>query len=384
MDEDAMECVTEVVGVHRATAEQATEKVRDPLPAALLVGKATVTAEPGVALRVAPGTLLLDRLVDPCGLVTIVGNLVDNVLDAAAGTDGARAEVGLHTEGRTVVPRVHDSRPGVPAAQRALIFTEGWSTKELPAHGRRGLGLALVRRLAERQRDGRRGGGRRHRVHRRTAGGPRRSGHDGPGIDRTGSYRTEHRHRGRKSLIEVLVVDDDIRVAKVNAAYVFRVPGFRVTALAHSAAEALTTIEEQHVDLVLLDHYMPRRSGLSMVRELRRLGHRTDVITWTAARDVATVRDAMGHGALQYLVKPSPCAGLRTKLEAHAALRHTLERSGKAEQGVKQTGSSMPSGRWATPICPRDTHRPRQNWSAERSAAPKGRSPRRRSRRAPG
>lgn len=151
LHEDAREFVTEVVGVHRATAEQVTEKVRDPLLAALLVGKATVAAERGVALLMAPGTLLPDRLVDPRGLVTIVGNLVDNALDAAAGTDDALIEVELRAEGRTVVLRVRDSGPGVPPALRASIFTEGWSTKELPAHGRRGLGLALVRRLAERQ-----------------------------------------------------------------------------------------------------------------------------------------------------------------------------------------------------------------------------------------
>ncbi|MET9657451.1 sensor histidine kinase [Streptomyces sp. NPDC006510] len=151
MHEDAMEYVTEVVGVHRATAEQVTEKVHDPLLAALLVGKATVAAERGVALRMAPGTLLPDRLVDPRGLVTVVGNLVDNALDAAAGADGALVEVGLRAEGRTVVLRVRDSGPGVPPEQRESIFTEGWSTKELPAHGKRGLGLALVRRLAERQ-----------------------------------------------------------------------------------------------------------------------------------------------------------------------------------------------------------------------------------------
>ncbi|MFD9599742.1 sensor histidine kinase [Streptomyces sp. NBC_01224] len=151
MHEDAMEYVTEVVGVHRATAEQVTEKVHDPLLAALLVGKATVAAERGVALRMAPGTLLPDRLVDPRGLVTVVGNLVDNALDAAAGADGALIEVGLHAEGRTVVLQVRDSGPGVPPGQRESIFTEGWSTKELPAHGKRGLGLALVRRLAERQ-----------------------------------------------------------------------------------------------------------------------------------------------------------------------------------------------------------------------------------------
>ncbi|MFD4943844.1 ATP-binding protein [Streptomyces sp. NPDC058409] len=151
MHQDAMEYVTEIVGVHRATAEQVTEKVHDPLLAALLVGKATVAAERGVALRMAPGTLLPDRLVDPRGLVTVVGNLVDNALDAAAGGDGALIEVGLRAEGRTVVLRVRDSGPGVPHGQRESIFTEGWSTKELPAHGKRGLGLALVRRLAERQ-----------------------------------------------------------------------------------------------------------------------------------------------------------------------------------------------------------------------------------------
>ncbi len=151
MHEEAVEFVTEVVDVHRATAEQVTEKIHDPLLAALLVGKATVAAERGVSLTLADATRLPDRLVDPRGLVTIVGNLVDNALDASAGSAGPRVEVELRAEGRTAVLRVCDSGPGVPEEQRELIFTEGWSTKEVPAHGKRGLGLALVRRLAERQ-----------------------------------------------------------------------------------------------------------------------------------------------------------------------------------------------------------------------------------------
>ncbi|MGW0209377.1 ATP-binding protein [Streptomyces sp. NPDC003233] len=148
---DAVEFVGEVVGDHRATAEQVTEKIQDPLLAALLVGKATVAAERGVALWVSEHTRLPDRLIDPRGLVTVVGNLVDNALDAVAGTLHARVEVELRTEGRTVVLRVRDTGPGVPADQRELIFTEGWSTKEPPTHGKRGLGLSLVRRLAQRQ-----------------------------------------------------------------------------------------------------------------------------------------------------------------------------------------------------------------------------------------
>ncbi|MFJ6436942.1 response regulator [Streptomyces sp. NPDC091416] len=134
-------------------------------------------------------------------------------------------------------------------------------------------------------------------------------------------------------MIEVLVVDDDVRVARINAAYVSKVPGFRVAAQAHSAADALAAVEERSVDLILLDHYMPDRTGLAVVRELRSLGHRTDVIMVTAARDVATVQEAMRQGALQYLVKPFTYAGLRTKLEAYATLRRSLESGGEAEQG---------------------------------------------------
>jgi two-component system, CitB family, sensor kinase len=151
MYDDAVEFVGEVVGDHRVTAEQVTEKIQDPLLAALLVGKATVAAERGVALWVSDRTRLPDRLIDPRGLVTIVGNLVDNALDAVAGTPHARVEIELRAEGRTAVVRVRDTGPGIPAEQRELVFTEGWSTKEPPAHRKRGIGLSLVRRLAERQ-----------------------------------------------------------------------------------------------------------------------------------------------------------------------------------------------------------------------------------------
>ncbi|WP_189938591.1 sensor histidine kinase [Streptomyces sulfonofaciens] len=151
MYDDALEFIGEVAGAHRVTAEQITTRVRDPLLAALLLGKATVAAEHGVTLALSPLTSLSDRLVDARGLVTIVGNLVDNALDAAAGTHDARVEVELRVQGHAVLLRVGDTGPGVPASQRELIFTEGWSTKPASAHGKRGIGLALVRRLAERQ-----------------------------------------------------------------------------------------------------------------------------------------------------------------------------------------------------------------------------------------
>ncbi|MFG2432451.1 response regulator [Streptomyces sp. NPDC048590] len=158
-------------------------------------------------------------------------------------------------------------------------------------------------------------------------------------------------------MIEVLVVDDDVRVARINAAYVAKVPGFRVAALAYSATEALARLGESPVDLILLDHHLPDRNGLSVVRELRELGLHSDVIMVTAARDVTTVQAAMRHGALQYLVKPFTYAGLRTKLEAYAALRHSFESGGEAEQAEVDRlfgalwatdGSELPKGHSTT------------------------------------
>ncbi|MGX1976937.1 sensor histidine kinase [Streptomyces kronopolitis] len=161
----AVDFVTEVTSAHRASAEQIAEKVHDPLLSALLVGKAAVAAERGVPLRVSPATLLPDAVVDPRDLVTVLGNLLDNALDAAAAHRRAEpfVEVELRAEGGTAVLRVSDTGAGVPPGLRERIFAEGWSTKAAPPdagdhapgrpvafHRGRGIGLALVRRLAER------------------------------------------------------------------------------------------------------------------------------------------------------------------------------------------------------------------------------------------
>ncbi|WP_432003722.1 sensor histidine kinase [Streptomyces sioyaensis] len=161
----AVEFVTEVTSAQRASAEQIAERVHDPLLSALLVGKAAIAAERGVPLRVSPATLLPDAVVDPRDLVTVLGNLIDNALDAAAEHRRAEpfVEVELHAEGSTAVLRVSDTGAGVPVELRERIFAEGWSTKAVPPapadrpsergvafHRGRGIGLALVRRLAER------------------------------------------------------------------------------------------------------------------------------------------------------------------------------------------------------------------------------------------
>lgn len=150
-------------------------------------------------------------------------------------------------------------------------------------------------------------------------------------------------------MIDVLVVDDDFRVAEINAKYVGKVPGFRVTARAHTAAQALAAVERGTVDLVLLDHYLPDRTGLELVHRMREQGHRTDVIMITAASDVTTVQQAMRLGALHYLVKPFTFAALRTRLDSYAALRRTVDRvGGRGLAGQEQVDRIFGALRTAT------------------------------------
>ncbi|MDF3298344.1 response regulator [Streptomyces tropicalis] len=155
-------------------------------------------------------------------------------------------------------------------------------------------------------------------------------------------------------MIEVLVVDDDPRVARVNAAYVGKVPGFHVAGVAHCAAGALRQLAARpDLDLVLLDQCLPDATGLSVVRDMRRRGHRADVIMVTASRDVATVRASLRHGVLHYLVKPFAFAGLRARLEAYARLRSALDDGGEAGQDrVDRIFGALSAP--AAPVLPRE------------------------------
>ncbi|QNS03504.1 response regulator [Streptomyces xanthii] len=129
-------------------------------------------------------------------------------------------------------------------------------------------------------------------------------------------------------MIDVLVVDDDFHVAEINAAYVEKTPGFRVAGTAHTALQTMRLLDSREVDLLLLDHYLPDRTGLDLVRALRRQGVRSDVIMVTAAQDVEVVEAALRYGVLHYLVKPFTFDGLRSRLESYVELRRSLRDAG--------------------------------------------------------
>lgn len=158
--------------------------------------------------------------------------------------------------------------------------------------------------------------------------------------------------------IGVLVVDDDFMVARIHRGYVDKLPGFRVLGEAHTAADALRSVQAQRPDLVLLDIYLPDRSGLDVLRELRAAADvAPDVVVLTAARDVDTVRAALHGGVAGYLVKPFTFATFADRLQRYAEGRRSLQHSGELQQSdvdrafdlVRRSGPApLPKGLSAT------------------------------------
>ena len=116
-------------------------------------------------------------------------------------------------------------------------------------------------------------------------------------------------------MIEVLIVDDDFMVARIHTGFVERTPGFTVTGVAHTGAEALVEAERLQPDLVLLDVYLPDVSGLDLLGALREAAPEVDVLVISAAREADTVRRALRGGIVHYLMKPFSYDDLRVRLE---------------------------------------------------------------------
>jgi sensor histidine kinase regulating citrate/malate metabolism len=124
-------------------------KVADPAVAALLIAKSSLAAERGIGLRMAPDSSLgaVDEALST-DLVTVIGNLVDNALDALA--ERGWIEVSVRSAPDEVVVVVRDSGPGVAAGLAEEVFRHGFTTKAAE-QGRRGLGLALTRQTCLRR-----------------------------------------------------------------------------------------------------------------------------------------------------------------------------------------------------------------------------------------
>ncbi|MFI1803655.1 ATP-binding protein [Streptomyces californicus] len=167
--EEAVEFATAELELAQVLTDRVVGAVEEPVMAALLLGKAAQANERGVELVLAEDSLIDDGALPPSlahrDLVTILGNLIDNAVDAvsegfegdegaavpaprAAGGAAGRARVTVTAlaDERELLLRVADNGAGIGPEAADEVFRRGWST-----HGAgRGLGLALVRQAAHR------------------------------------------------------------------------------------------------------------------------------------------------------------------------------------------------------------------------------------------
>ncbi|MBQ8400138.1 MAG: response regulator [Clostridia bacterium] len=152
---------------------------------------------------------------------------------------------------------------------------------------------------------------------------------------------------------KVLIVEDDPMVSMINEQYVNRNKAFRVVGKCKDGKSAIEYVENNDVDLIVLDVYMPLMDGFETLRQIRKNKKSVDIIMVTAANDRASLEEALHLGVVDYLVKPFTYDRFRIALDKfvshHDAFKDVDTLSQKSidyiiENTHKKSGELFPKG----------------------------------------
>jgi DNA-binding response OmpR family regulator len=130
--------------------------------------------------------------------------------------------------------------------------------------------------------------------------------------------------------MKVLVVEDDRKLLSFLAR-AFEEEGYAVDAC-RTGSEALRQLTGVRYDLAVVDWMLPERDGLSVCRELRRMGNQLPVLMLTARSEVGEKVAALDAGADDYVTKPFHLD------ELMARVRALVRRADGTSDGVVQAG----------------------------------------------
>lgn len=126
-------------------------------------------------------------------------------------------------------------------------------------------------------------------------------------------------------MYRVLIVEDDPMVAMINEQYIKRNKQFEVVGKCSDGSSALSFLETQKVDLLILDVYMPKMNGFETLRSIRNKQITVDAIMVTAANDRDSLEEALHLGVVDYLVKPFTFDRFQMALEKYIAQNNALK-----------------------------------------------------------
>ena len=148
--DEAIQFVTDVSATRADLTDRLQADIGDAKLVALILGKVSLADERDVRLRVMDDSHIRGAVSHVSQVLTVAGNLIDNAIDAAAKAPGPRwVELTIVAVEHDLLVRVRDSGCGVPHNMREVIFMDGVTTKSSVTGARRGLGLALVRKVVE-------------------------------------------------------------------------------------------------------------------------------------------------------------------------------------------------------------------------------------------
>ena len=126
-------------------------------------------------------------------------------------------------------------------------------------------------------------------------------------------------------MYKVLIVEDDPMVAMINEQFVSRHKDFTVSNKCSDGKSALEYLEDNDVDLIILDVFMPYMDGFETLRKIRNRQIAVDAIMVTAANERESLEEALHLGIVDYLVKPFAFDRFQMALEKYIAQNNALK-----------------------------------------------------------
>ena len=126
-------------------------------------------------------------------------------------------------------------------------------------------------------------------------------------------------------MYKVLIVEDDPMVAMINEQYIKRNKNFEIVGNCSDGLSALEFLENNTVDLLILDVFMPKMDGFETLRQIRNKQIAVDAIMVTAANERESLEEALHLGIVDYLVKPFTFDRFQMALEKYIAQNNALK-----------------------------------------------------------
>lgn len=126
-------------------------------------------------------------------------------------------------------------------------------------------------------------------------------------------------------MIEVLIIEDDQRIADIHRRFIERIDGFQTVGLAYTGTEAQDWIQSLTPHLILLDVHLPDMKGTELMPFIQQYSPDSDVIFITAASEAGIVKKALRSGVSDYMLKPLTFDRFKDSLLTYQAKRQSLD-----------------------------------------------------------